>query len=235
MKAINLAKISVLTLGIALAVMPDVVFAQVFSPKMQKAPVQNSATSASTNRVNLKQNNAASVPANRATAAQNNAQQASKATVQPAKAEVKKNFSGVTAEPKYDNATPKIVSFKIVNGEVIVDKEKERSILVYYDDYQVHRGLDDYVRCSMRVYVLNDLTEKISSLGFKLYWPEISTSVQMEQINPGVRTYKDIMLMGDGCFAIDKAPTIEVNRCRAKNISQDKCADAIKWYEKPKS
>ena len=119
-----------------------------------------------------------------------------------------------------------------MNGEVILDEDKERSILIYYDNYQVHRGLDEYVRCSMRIYVLNDLKEKISSLGFKLYWPEISTSIQMNQLNPGVRTYKDIMLMGDGCFALDKAPTIEVNRCRVKGMSQEKCADAVKWYEK---
>ena len=145
---------------------------------------------------------------------------------------VKKNLSAEEKSEEYNNSSPKIVSFKIVNGEVILDEEKERSILIYYDNYQVHRGLDEYVRCSMRIYVLNDLKEKISSLGFKLYWPEISTSIQMNQLNPGVRTYKDIMLMGDGCFALDKAPTIEVNRCRVKGMSQEKCADAVKWYEK---
>ena len=145
---------------------------------------------------------------------------------------VKKNLSNEEKTEEYNNSSPKIVSFKIVNGEVILDEDKERSILIYYDNYQVHRGLDEYVRCSMRIYVLNDLKEKISSLGFKLYWPQLSTSIQMNQLNPGVRTYKDIMLMGDGCFALDKAPTIEVNRCRVKNMSQEKCADAVKWYEK---
>lgn len=151
------------------------------------------------------------------------------------KTDVKKNFSGDEQEEKYDNRTPKIISFKIVNGEVVLDETKDRSILVYYDNYQVFRGLDDYVRCSLRVYVLNDLTEKISNLSFKLHWPDISTSIQMSQLNPGVRTYKDITLIGDGCFALDKAPTIEVNRCRVKTMSQDTCADAIKWYEKPQS
>lgn len=149
---------------------------------------------------------------------------------------VRKNFSSSSSNKSdYDNRSPKVISFKVVNGEVVLDEEKNRSVLVYYDNYQVYRGLDEYVRCSLRVYVLNDLTEKITSLGFKLYWPEISTSVQMSQLNPGVRTYKDITLMGDGCFALDRAPTIEVNRCRVKGMSQDECADSIKWYEKPQS
>ena len=148
---------------------------------------------------------------------------------------VKKNFSNDSQEPEYDNRTPKIISFKIVDGKVMLDETKDRSILVYYDNYQIFRGLDDYVRCSLRIYVLNDLTEKISNLSFKLYWPEISTSIQMSQLNPGVSTYKDITLMGDGCFTLDKAPTIEVNRCRVKGKSQENCADAIKWYEKPQN
>lgn len=192
--------------------------AQVFSPRASNsAQVQDSAY--------VKKPNAAPMPQNTSQTAPVSAQ----------KGEVKKNFAAETKEPIYDNRTPKIISFKIVNGEVILDDKKSRSILVYYDNYQVFRALDEYVRCSLRIYVLNDLTEKISSLGFKLYWPEISTSVQMNQLNPGVRTYKDITLMGDGCFALDKAPTIEINRCRVKSMSQDECADAVRWYEKPQN
>jgi hypothetical protein len=206
--------VSFLTLGMVFYAMPDVVSAQVLNSKVQRSPATVKSP---------------------APVARNNTQASKPVTPNVENAPVKKNFSGKEEEPKYNNTSPKIVSFKVVNGEVVLDKNKERSILVYYDNYQVLRGLDEYVRCSLRIYVLNDLTEKISSLGFKLYWPEISTSIQMNQLNPGVRTYKDIMLMGDGCFALDKAPTIEVNRCRVKNMSQDKCADAIKWYEKPKS
>ena len=53
----------------------------------------------------------------------------------------------------------------------------------------------------------------------------------MNQLNPGVRTYKDIALFGDGCFSMDKTPTIEINRCRVKGLSQEACADAVKWYQ----
>ena len=198
-------------LGMVVSAMSDVGCAQVFSPR-----------SGSTNSSNV------STQTPKATAPKSAEATDADVQVQP---QVRKNLSNEETASQYNNSSPKIVSFKIVNGEVVLDEDKERSILVYYDNYQVHRGLDEYVRCSLRIYVLNDLTEKISSLGFKLYWPEISTSVQMNQLNPGVRTYKDIMLMGDGCFALDKAPTIEVNRCRVKGMSQEKCADAIKWYE----
>lgn len=200
-----------LALGMVVSAMSDVVYAQVLSPR----------AGATRNTVNAPTAGTASIKPAVATAPTENTTPA-----------VRKNFSSSEKAEQYNNSSPKIISFKVVNGEVILDEKKERSILVYYDNYQVHRGLDEYVRCSLRIYVLNDLTEKISSLGFKLYWPEISTSVQMSQLNPGVRTYKDIMLMGDGCFALDKAPTIEVNRCRVKGMSQEKCADAIKWYEK---
>lgn len=200
----------------------NVVFAQVFSPRAGN--VQSATASTATG-----------VKAQEVNSANSKSSASQKAGEENVTAKVKKNFSVSEEEEKYDNTIPKIVSFKIVNGEVVIDKDKERSILVYYDNYQVHRGLDEYVRCSVRIYVLNDLVEKISSLGLKIYWPEISTSVQMNQLNPGVSTYKDIMLMGDGCFTMDKVPTIEVNRCRVKGMSQDKCADAVRWYEKPQS
>ena len=55
---------------------------------------------------------------------------------------------------------------------------------------------------------------------------------EMNRVNPGVRTYMDVMLLGEGCFSMDKTPTIEVNRCRVKGMSEDKCSDAIRWFKK---
>ena len=144
---------------------------------------------------------------------------------------VEKNFGEEKKdEKKYSNTYGKVYQIRIENGKVVYDDE--RKILVYYDDYKVERGMDNIVRCSMRIYVLNDLTERISNLGLKLKWPEISTNVQMSRVNPGVKTYMDIMLLGEGCFSMDKTPTIEVNRCRVKGMSEDKCADAIRWFKK---
>lgn len=133
-------------------------------------------------------------------------------------------------EKKYDNTMGKVFQFRIENDKVIFDEE--RKILVSYENFKVERGMDNIVRCSMRIYVLNDLTERISSLGLKLKWPEINTNVQMNRVNPGVKTYMDVMLLGEGCFSMDKTPTIEVNRCRVKGMSENKCADAIVWFKK---
>src|SRR5574344_1155254 len=74
---------------------------------------------------------------------------------------IEKNFESKNlSEKEYDNSNRKVLSFKIVNGEAIIDEDEKRSILIYYDDYQVHKSLDAMVRCSIRVYVLNDMTEK---------------------------------------------------------------------------
>lgn len=145
---------------------------------------------------------------------------------------VQKNFGDEKQEEekKYNNSLGKVYQFRIENGKMVFDEE--RKILVYYENYKVERGMDNIVRCSMRIYVLNDLTERISSLALKLKWPEISTNVQMNRVNPGVRTYMDVMLLGEGCFSMDKTPTIEVNRCRVKGMSEDKCSDAIRWFKK---
>jgi len=164
--------------------------------------------------------------------------QAAKASVSAAKsksqsqdllAPVEKNFNSQpqnAIEPQND---PQIFHFNIVNNKVtLVDPEK-RNILVYYDNYRIIRGFDKLTKCSIRVYVINDLKEKITSLGLKLHWPEISTGVEMAQVKPGVKTYTDLMLIGDGCLRLDKIPTIEVNRCRVKGMSQDACADSIIW------
>lgn len=146
---------------------------------------------------------------------------------------VEKNFAedkNKEEEKKYDNSMGKVFQFRIENDKVIFDED--RKILVSYENFKVERGMDNIVRCSMRIYVLNDLIERISSLGLKLKWPKISTNVQMNKVNPGVRTYMDVMLFGEGCFSMDKTPTIEVNRCRVKGMSESKCADAIRWFKK---
>lgn len=146
------------------------------------------------------------------------------------KATQKNLISEQPEEEEYDNSFGKVTHFRIVDGKVVFDND--RKILVYYENYKVERGMDGIVRCSMRINVLNDLEERISNIAFKLKWPEISTNVQMNKLKPGVSTYMDVMLLGNGCLNMDKAPTIEVNRCRVKGLSESKCADAIFWFKK---
>lgn len=140
------------------------------------------------------------------------------------------NFSKEDNSKKYDNSHGRVIRFKVVDGEIQFLEDKDRKILIYYDNYKVSRGMDNVVRCTLRLYVLNDLEKKISNLGFKLHWPEMSTSLQMKNIEQGVSRYTDVMLLGNGCFTMDKTPTVEVNRCRIKGLSEEQCADKVKWF-----
>ena len=135
-------------------------------------------------------------------------------------------------EAEYDNSEGKVIEFKFVDGKIVFGNDEDRKILVWYEDYKVERGMDNMVRCSMRIYVLNDMKDRLNNLSFKLKWPEISTNVQMVRVNPGVKTYTDTMLLGNGCLSMDKTPTIEVNRCRVKGKTEEQCADAVKWFQK---
>lgn len=146
---------------------------------------------------------------------------------------VVKKFDSDNDSVKYDNSERKVFTLKMVGDELVVD-DNARTILISYENYQINQSFDNWVRCSLRVYVLNDLTERVTNFSFKLHWPDIDASVQMNRLNPGVRTYKDIVLLGNGCFNLDKTPTIEVNRCRVKGMSQEQCADAVKWYQSKK-
>ena len=107
-------------LGIAFIAMSDVGYAQVFAPRSgQKSTTQASAPK---NPVVTQPAKTENAPVVKAASVEENAN------------EIKKNFSSEESEEKYDNSSPKIVSFKIVNGEVILDEDKERSILIYYDN-----------------------------------------------------------------------------------------------------
>lgn len=148
---------------------------------------------------------------------------------------VVRNFAqSENKEKQYDNSERKVFTLKMVNGDIVINDKAPRSILISYEDYKINKSFDNWIRCSIRVYVLNDLTEQINNFSFKLHWPEMNATVQMNRLNPGVRTYKDIVLLGEGCFNMDKVPTIEVNRCRVKGMTQDQCADAVKWFQSKK-
>lgn len=142
------------------------------------------------------------------------------------------NLQNTQEEKTYDNSIGKVVEYKVINGKIEYGNPDDRKILVYIENYKVHKGFDGFARCSMRIYVLNDLKERINNLSFKLIWPEIRTSVQMVKVNPGVKSYNDIMLLGDGCFSIDKTPTLEINRCRVKGKTEEQCADAVHWFKR---
>ena len=142
------------------------------------------------------------------------------------------NYDTSDDAKKYDNTYGRVFTFHLKDGHIEFDNNEKRKILVWYENFNVIKGMDGMARCSIRVFVLNDLTTRINNLGFKIIWPDIRTSVNMTKVNPGVNTYIDTMLIGDGCFTMDRTPVIEVNRCRVKGMSEESCADAVHWYNR---
>lgn len=118
---------------------------------------------------------------------------------------------------------------RFVNGTV--ELEDDPKILLYYRDFKISRNMNGSVNCTMRFYVLSTIKEKISNISYRLKWPKIETALSFDDIQPNVATYFDYSLLGNGCYSMDKAPNIIVNRCRVKGMTQRQCADAIEWLE----
>lgn len=132
------------------------------------------------------------------------------------------------SETKKSNP-PAIVQLRFVNGEVVV--EDLPKIMLYMRDFKIDRNINNRPSCSARFYILSSIPEKITNISYRLKWPEIETALSFNDVEPNTPTYFDYTLLGDGCYSMDKAPNIIVNRCRIKGMSQRQCADAIQWME----
>lgn len=110
-----------------------------------------------------------------------------------------------------------------------VEVVQQPKIFLYYRDFKISRNLNGSVNCSMRFYVLSTLKEKVSNISYRLKWSEIETALAFDDVQPNIATYFDYSLLGNGCYSMDKAPNIIVNRCRVKGLTQRQCADAIEW------
>lgn len=133
-------------------------------------------------------------------------------------------------QPKEEQVkTPSVVQFRFVNGEVIADTKPK--IMLYMRDFKVARNLNGRPSCTMRFYILSSAPEKITNISYRLKWPNIETALSFDDVAPNTPTFFDYALLGNGCYSMDKAPNIIVNRCRIKGMSQRQCADAIQWME----
>lgn len=111
-----------------------------------------------------------------------------------------------------------------------IDRD-DRYILVNFRNFAIST-LQNKTSCSMRFVVLSTLDSKISNISVRLVWPDMETNLSFDNVNPNIDTYIDYVLVGDGCYNMDKTPNIIVNRCRVKGITQDECANKIKWLRK---
>lgn len=127
-------------------------------------------------------------------------------------------------------------SSKVIKPIVILDKDNNRvykeAIFVTMKNFDVYRSPSRQVRCSMRFSVWSTYNEKISNVSYKLQWPKMSTNVSFDNVLPNIEYHMDYLLIGDGCYTMDKIPNIIVNRCRVKGKTQQQCASTVTWVTK---
>ena len=110
--------------------------------------------------------------------------------------------------------------------------EDSSLIFLYYSNFRMTRTYAAGVGCNVRFNVLTNLDQRLVNLSVKLVWPEMSTNVSFNNVNPNTETYFDYALFGQGCYKMDKIPNIVVNRCRVKGLTQEQCAKKIRWLSK---
>ena len=110
-------------------------------------------------------------------------------------------------------------------------KENLQEIRLYMRDFQISKNLNGSITCTMRFYVQSTLNQNISNITYRLNWPKIETPLSFDSIAAKSVTYQNYALLGDGCYTMDKTPNIIVNRCRIKGMTQQQCADLIRWVK----
>lgn len=112
------------------------------------------------------------------------------------------------------------------------DGAEDGNIFFYYSNFQIMRTAATGLGCRVRFHILNGLNSRVSNVSIKLVWPGINTPLSFNNVNPNTENYFDYALFGDGCYQMDKIPNIVVNRCRVKGMSQEACANRIRWLTK---
>ena len=110
--------------------------------------------------------------------------------------------------------------------------KKVDNIFLFYDNFKVTNYLSNTASCDVRFNILSNLDQKISKLDIKLVWPEMTTTLSFANVQPNTQTYYNYSLLGNGCYNMDKAPNIIVNRCRVKGMTASECANKLVWLTK---
>lgn len=126
------------------------------------------------------------------------------------------------------NSQANVQSYRISSVE---ENEKKPQIILYMRDFKISKTLNGSINCTMRFYVYSTLKEKITNLSYRLKWPNMDTALAFDDIAPNTKTYFDYSLLGKGCYNMDKAPNVIVNRCRVKGLTQQQCAQSIRWAD----
>lgn len=110
-------------------------------------------------------------------------------------------------------------------------KLDREAILIFMKNFNVYRTASGQVRCSVRFGLVSTYKDDISNVSYELKWPKMSTRLSFPDIEPQIGYYIDYLLLGDGCYTMDKVPNVIVNRCRVKNRTQESCAASVSWIK----
>ena len=110
--------------------------------------------------------------------------------------------------------------------------KKVSNIFLFFDKFKVSNYLSNSAMCDVRFNVLSNLDRKINQLDVKLVWPDLTTTLSFKDVMPNTQTYYNYSLLGKGCYNMDKAPNIVVNRCRVRGMTSRQCADKLIWLSK---
>lgn len=122
---------------------------------------------------------------------------------------------------------PKDITVKKLENNTI--SANEGSIKLYMRDFKISYNLHNSISCSMTFYVYPDINEKINNLAYRLKWPKMETVLSFSNVKPKQERSVKYTLLGKGCYEMDVAPNIIVNRCRVKGLTQQKCSSLIQW------
>lgn len=110
--------------------------------------------------------------------------------------------------------------------------KKSENIFLFYDEFKITNYMSNTATCDVRFNILSNLDRKITQLDVKLVWPDITTTLSFGDIQPNTQTYYNYSLIGNGCYGMDVAPNIIVNRCRVKGLTASECASKLIWLSK---
>lgn len=110
--------------------------------------------------------------------------------------------------------------------------KKAENIFLFYDEFKITNYMANTATCDVRFNILSNLDRKITQLDVKLVWPDITTTLSFSDISPNTQTYYNYSLIGNGCYGMDVAPNIIVNRCRVKGFTASECASKLLWLSK---
>lgn len=110
--------------------------------------------------------------------------------------------------------------------------KSEGYIYIFYSDFTVGSMMSGSTTCDVKFQIVTTLDRKLNSLAIRLKWPKMETPLNFIDVNPNQKYHFMYTLLGDGCYSMDKIPNIVVNRCRVKGMTQEDCAQRVRWIRK---